>query len=167
MTHIILTGERHVGKTTLARRVTEALQIAPGGFVTRLSDRDRLDRTLLIGDGVDMRPVAEYQDNYPSVVYADVFAGYGCELLARPARLIYMDELGRLEGRAQPFRDAVLRAFDGDVPVLAIVQKVDRASWLDRVLAHPKVRVVQVTIQNRDALADELVLYYANALQGR
>ena len=52
----------------------------------------------------------------------------------------------------------VLAALDGDMPVLGVLQKADTA-FLQAVAAHPRVRVVTVTEENRDRLRQELQLH--------
>ena len=68
----------------------------------------------------------------------------GCEVLV-------MDELGPHEEQAAAFRQAVLRALEGDVPVVGVLQQAESA-FLHQVASHPNVRVVTVTEENRDAL---------------
>ena len=45
----------------------------------------------------------------------------------------------------------VLRALEGDVPVVGVLQQAESA-FLRQVASHPNVRVVTVTEENRDAL---------------
>ena len=60
--------------------------------------------------------------------------------------------------QAAVFCGAVLAALDGDMPVLGVLQKADTA-FLRAVAAHPRVRVVTVTEENRDRLRQELQLH--------
>ena len=50
---------------------------------------------------------------------------------------------------------AVLAALDGDKPVYGVLQQAD-SEFLGRVAAHPRVRVVTVTEENRDRLRQQL-----------
>ena len=50
---------------------------------------------------------------------------------------------------------AVLAALDGEKPVYGVLQQADSA-FLRRVAAHPRVRVVTVTEENRDVLRRQL-----------
>ena len=50
---------------------------------------------------------------------------------------------------------AVLAALDGKKPVCGVLQQADSA-FLRRVAAHPRVRVVTVTEENRDTLRHQL-----------
>lgn len=68
-----------------------------------------------------------------------------------------MDELGPAEAAAQRFQAAVLAALDGEKPVCGVLQQADSA-FLRRVAAHPRVRVVTVTEENRDTLRQRLCI---------
>ena len=50
-----------------------------------------------------------------------------------------------------------LAALDGEKPVCGVLQQADSA-FLRRVAAHPRVRVVTVTEENRDALRQRLCI---------
>ena len=69
--------------------------------------------------------------------------------------IVVMDELGPSEAAAQGFQAAVLAALDGEKPVYGVLQQADSA-FLRRVAAHPRVRVVTVTEENRDVLRRQL-----------
>ena len=77
--------------------------------------------------------------------------------LNHQAKVIVMDELGPAEAAAQHFQAAVLAALDGEKPVCGVLQQADSA-FLRRVAAHPRVRVVTVTEENRDALRHQLCI---------
>ena len=49
----------------------------------------------------------------------------------------------------------MLAALDGEKPVCGVLQQADNA-FLRRVAAHPRVRVVTVTEENRDTLRHQL-----------
>lgn len=76
-----------------------------------------------------------------------------------------MDELGFLENDARAFQAAVLRALDGDTPVLAAVKPRD-TNFLRRVRSHPKAELVLLDEQNRDALYDRLLPWLLRTNEG-
>lgn len=86
-------------------------------------------------------------------VFPEAFDAAGTALLERkgPFDLLLMDELGRMELRSPGFRSAVLRALDGDTPVLGVI-KPEHNEFLDAVRAHPKVKVLELTAENRDEM---------------
>lgn len=164
MTHLFLTGEVQVGKSTLIRRLLAAHpDWRLGGFqtVTRWAGRRgsvhliparaemeacTTDNCVGFRDVEIMRPVSR----------PEVFDRIGPGLL-RPeqADLLLMDELGTMERQAEVFCGAVLGALDGDLPVLGVV-KSRSSALLDAVRAHPRVRVVTVTRENREGLLKTL-----------
>ena len=87
----------------------------------------------------------------------DLFDRLGPTALADAADcdVIVMDELGPSEAAALEFQKAVLAALDGDKPVYGVFaaggQRIP-----GRVAAHPRVRVVTVTEENRDRLRQQL-----------
>ena len=86
-------------------------------------------------------------------LWPEVFDREGTALLRAegPFDLLLMDELGRLELRAEAFRAAVLSALDGNVPVLGVV-KPESNPFLDAVRAHPRTVVLEVAGENRDGI---------------
>jgi nucleoside-triphosphatase len=175
-THIFLTGERGVGKSTAIRKLTDrlvSLRVDVGGFKTLPGPEDELGR-----DAVYIMPYGENAElasafsrdravavrdrrafRYES--YADVFDGIGAELLRGAARcdLIIMDELGFMEADALVFQKTVLSILDGVTPVLGVVKPPSaskRVPFLDVVRSHEKARVFTVTSENRDEIPDML-----------
>ena len=70
--------------------------------------------------------------------------------------ILLMDEIGVQEDGAAEFHRAVLDCLDGDVPVLGVVRS--KAGILtDAVRAHPKVKVVEVTPENRPEIFELLM----------
>ena len=68
-----------------------------------------------------------------------------------------MDELGSAESGAKNFCETVLAVLDGDLPVLGVLQKAD-TEFLRAVASHPRVRLVTVTVENRDELRRTMTL---------
>ena len=69
--------------------------------------------------------------------------------------VLVMDEIGPAERQAKAFCEAVLQALDGDIPILGVLQKGDYPLFA-AIEAHPNVRLVEVTKENRHRLAAEL-----------
>lgn len=68
-----------------------------------------------------------------------------------------MDELGFMEAEAERFKQAVFRALDGEIPVLAAVKAREDVPFLNDVLHHRKVTVYTVTPENWEAVYTELL----------
>ena len=162
--HIVLWGQRGVGKSTLARRLLEDWTGPVRGFVTRSSPPDADGfRSIYLHAADDPTPVEHTRNRVgrtnrtEHTMWPEVFDGLGVELLhAQPGSLILMDELGFLEQDAAAFRRAVLRCLDGSIPVLAVIKHKTHIPFLQEIRKHPRVQLYQVTEENRDALPAQL-----------
>jgi nucleoside-triphosphatase len=163
--NILITGRPGVGKTTLIKRVLDALAIDAGGFYTH-EIRDRGSRvgfaiTDLRGesgilahvDHPSRHRVGRYGVNREDLERIGVPA---IREAIRRAPLVVMDEIGRMELCSPDFRRAVEEALDSPVPVLGTIQD-RRNAFLDAVRARGDVEIVRVDEANRDRLASELV----------
>ena len=154
--HIFLTGRKGVGKSTLLRAMLAGKRL--GGFFTL--------RSTAVFDRPSIHLLRAAEGERPSAGNLVCFCGerdtarfdrLGTAALAEsPAcDVIVMDELGPAEEAAKGFQAAVLAALDGGTPVYGVLQQADSA-FLRRVAAHPRVRVITVTEENRDALRRQL-----------
>jgi len=78
--------------------------------------------------------------------------------LGQPARevdLFVIDEIGKMECLSRIFVEAVTRALDGPVPVLATIA-AKGGGVIANAKARPDVEIATVTTANRDRLPDEL-----------
>ena len=162
--HIVLWGQRGVGKSTLARRLLEDWSGPVRGFVTRASlpDADGF-RSIYLHAADDPTPMEQTcnrigrTNRTEHTMWPEVFNGLGVKLLrAEPGSLILMDELGFLEQDAADFRRQVLRCLDGNIPVLAVIKHKTHIPFLQEIRSHPRVQLYQVTEENRNELPAEL-----------
>lgn len=162
-THLFLTGEKQVGKSTLLRRLSSAVDGRVAGFRTVRTDSFLHDRY-----SVHMLPAGQEEavnsENLLFICRTDNpdkdarFDRLGCVLLENVAgaSLIVMDELGPNEMAAKAFQHAVMNVLDGDVPILGVLQKAE-STFLQEVASHPKVEVIEVTAENRDEWFETLI----------
>ena len=122
--HLLICGERGVGKSTLIRRLLEKNMREVGGFVTK---------RLPIADENGFFPIYLYPasqkederrnetanlvgtcDSRSSIRHPEVFDTLGAQLIesAPEGGIILMDELGFLENDARAFQSTVMRALD-------------------------------------------------------
>ncbi len=158
--HVFLTGSVQCGKSTALRKAVRLSGLAIGGFQTFFEgDRTKVKKTLHMADAAEMplatseNLVVRFSEGMPQV-RADRFDEIGCRLigLARQnAALIIMDECGRLERDAIRFQQAVLAALDGDVPILGVVRQ-DADGWIETIKNHPRVKLLVVSVQNRESI---------------
>ena len=163
--HIILCGRRQVGKTTMVNRLMRELCIPVYGYQTSTTVRDP--------DGtrhIYMYPAGKV-DGYMSEenhvgdcnmkvrsVNRSVFEDLGVRLLkgAKPDGVIVMDEIGFMEIGADDFCGEILRALDGDIPVLAAVKDTEFGSeFLDKIRKHQNAGVYMLTEKKRDEVFAE------------
>ena len=160
MRHIFLTGDIQVGKSTLVRRVLNLYgETELCGFrtVSGAADADGARPVLLFpfgaADGVCVglrRPdgITAFPERFDT---AGVTALFGAE----SARLIVMDEIGRMERDADIFSARIRSLLRGTVPILGIVQKRADTPLAEEI--RRRFPPIEVTPQNRDALVPILV----------
>lgn len=161
--HVFLTGEIGCGKSTALRSVLDGLQgVKIKGLQTyynepRGSETKRL-YLRAFGDTAQGTFLAELPGGDLSRI-ASVFNEEGSALLesARDqADLIVIDEIGRLEREAFAYHEALRRCIEGDVPMLCAIRKL-KAPWADWIRNHPRVRLIEVTTENRDRIPQEIL----------
>ena len=157
--HIFLTGDKGVGKSTLVRCLLAEGSWRLGGFFTV----KREGKVYLLRPGETPCP-----ENFlfccGKAADPARFDALGCTALSVPCDVILMDELGPHESDAPAFQNAVLRALDGNIPILGVLQKAD-TPFLHQVAAHPQAHLVEVTAENRDELARTLHLSLPDTVQ--
>ena len=157
--NVLVTGRPGVGKTTLVRAVVDALGVRAMGFVTReireggervgfsITDLEGPSGVLARVDLESPYRVARYGVNRDDLERIGVAA---LDRAIGRARLIVMDEIGRMELCSESFQSAVRRALDCPVPVLATIQ--DHAnSFLDAIRARDDIELLRITEADRDS----------------
>lgn len=159
--HLFFTGEKGVGKSTLVRKLLAAYKGSLGGFFTVKAGDVIPGETTVHLLRADRREVPCRENLLFCCGRGDPFAAerfdrLGCAALSVSGTGLWvMDELGPHEAQAAGFCRAVLDILDGPVPVLGVLQRAD-AALLRQAANHPRVRVVEVTRENRDGLARSL-----------
>lgn len=170
MEHIFLTGPVQVGKSTAINRFLAVRSPRVGGFRTVAGpwENGGSDVCLVRADGTETPCAANRvlrrtlrNGRRSFQVFPEVFNRRGVELLrdTEGRELILMDELGTRESGAPAFRQAVLDTLNGRIPVLGVVQARECA-FLEEVRRHPNVKLVPVTLENRE----EVLRYLLNTL---
>lgn len=166
MTKILIEGLPGIGKTTVANRCVDLLigsRFAVHGFTTsEMREGGRRVGFRVEAIGGESAVLAHVDFAGPPTV-----GSYGVDLTAfervalptlrsGPAVVLVIDELGKMELASAPFRQQVEEVFAGTGRVLATVHR-QRHPFTDRLKAQPDVELVQVTAQNRETLAAELI----------
>ena len=165
--HILICGDRGVGKSTLIGRLLNETSLPRYGFITkreaegadgfhpvyihpaRLSEAERVcNEENMIGTC----------DRRIHNINLSVFntLGVRCIREAAPDGIIVMDELGFMEADAKEFTDAVFDALSGDIPVIAAVKSRTDVPFLNKVRSMPKAEVFYITPENRDQLFETI-----------
>ncbi len=168
--HIFLTGEIQVGKTTIIRKILANLGAEYGGFKTYFGpDRGSEDRFLYISAANEpdhcrvQNAIVKFRKAGEPLVMDEKFDTVGVELIRtarQTAKLIVMDECGNLERQAVAFQDEILKTLNQDVPVLGVI-KLASSGWTDLIRNHQQVKLITVTKENREALAEILAHHFA------
>jgi nucleoside-triphosphatase len=165
----LVTGPPGVGKTTLVRKVAADLaHRCPVGFYTA-EIRDRGQRTgfeLASFDGrrgllshVDVRGPHRVGKYGVDVEGFDRFLN-GIPWPETGAGLVVIDEIGKMECFSEKFQGLVRRLLASNAPVLATI--AGRGSGLiAEVKRRPDVELLPLTLDNRDAVAVEIVRRFA------
>lgn len=154
--HVFLTGEKHIGKSTLREKVLDRYEGNAAGFLTVRTNEFLGDSYSVhmfrmgenaIADADNLLFVCGKQSAYISQRFNDL----GCRALAActDCSLLVMDELGPHEADAALFHEAVLQRLNGDIPILGVLQAPAEAFWPD-IVKHPKVHILEITEENRE-----------------
>jgi nucleoside-triphosphatase len=172
---LLLSGRPGVGKTTVIKSVAQALGDRADGFYTeevrhqgkrqgfqlvglRRGERATLAHVRL--KGRDRPNVGRYGVDVAALEQIGVAA---LERATAQSRVIFIDEIGKMELFSEAFKRAVLAAMEGQVPVIATVMARPHP-WVDTLKARPNVTLWQVTIENRDEMPSRVLnwVYAAN-----
>ena len=164
--NIFLTGQRHIGKSTIIKNILTSLNTNVDGFVTFFGpDRTVKDWSLYMAPAGSPpscdagRLLATLAGGINLDVHTDVFDGWGAKLLSlsgRPGAVTVMDELGFLERDASLFAEAVSRRLSLPYPVLGVF-RAGLSHWAEILSQQPDTSIITVTMDNRDVLT-ELIL---------
>lgn len=162
---ILITGSPGVGKTTLIRELSKALRDDhPVGFYTEEIREAGVRKgfTLISLDGtkgllahqgirspyrvgkygVDVRGLDDFLDLIP---WHDP-----------SARLVLIDEIGKMECLSDKFRKIVSGLFDSEKRVIATIARKG-GGLIAQIKAREDIRLFEVTLKNRDELLPEIL----------
>ena len=169
MNAIFVTGAVGVGKSTLLRRVIDAC--APTrkiyGFHTeKVSSEGKSGTTGKVFIYPAVGPSVQDSDHCVADILAlnsfdihtEVFDTLGVTLLSDIpcGEVVLMDELGFLESTAPRFCEKIMETINGDCLVLGAIKPV-AIPFLYAVRANPNVTLFELTEQNRDSVAKEIM----------
>jgi nucleoside-triphosphatase len=169
---LLLIGRPGIGKTTVIQTVVERLTGQAGGFYTeeirgpggrkgfRLVTLDGQETVMahvnLRGQGRSR--VGRYGVDVGAIERVGVAA---LRRAMQEERIVVVDEIGKMELLCGPFKEAVLQALGGPCAVVATAMARPNP-WVDSLKAMPNVTIWEVTVENRDGLAEQVVYWTDN-----
>lgn len=164
--NVLLQGNPGIGKTTLLCRLAEHLfYVRTGGFFTeeiREKGRRVGFRIETFSGQSGILSHVSFQ-NGPRVgkyrVDVSQFESIGVAALddaLENADLVLVDEIGRMELFSKRFQERVLTCLDSTKSVIATVMSRPHP-FVDRIKSRSDVQIVEVTLKNRDRLAERIV----------
>ena len=176
MSAFFVTGAVGVGKTTLLRRVIEtcipnreiygfrskkvspAVNVGETGnvFIYPATSLPIIDTT---------HCVAELLGHGSFIPHTEVFETLGVTLLSGipNGAVVLMDELGFLESNSPQFCEKVLEVISGDFLIIGAIKPL-ASPFLDAIRKQPAITLFEITEQNRDEVADEMICAFSAAL---
>lgn len=163
MGHLIITGIPGIGKTTLIKRLIEDIKEARGFFTEEIREKGRRKGFKLVTLKGEEAILA--YENLPSRYRV---GRYGVDLEAldqvgvkeieegirEGSPLIVIDEIGKMELYSQRFIKVLFEALDRS-RVIATMGKI-RHPVLNAIRERSDVKIVEVTLENRDSLLHQL-----------
>ena len=174
--NIFLTGEIHVGKSTaifrfLEKYILESNRIA--GFKTKPLYENGCLKGYYIENQISPM-ISNISENMVGInanvgrkkcCYGvpEIFEKKGVEILREslkiPNSIILMDELGFFEKDALQFIKQVHRTLDSPHKVLGVL-KEKKNDFLNSISSRKDVKVIKVTLENRDEIVNEINRYW-------
>jgi len=166
--NILVTGRPGVGKTTLVRRVAEALSgegIRCGGFYTEevREEGERVGFRIVTLDGEEgvlawkglrsSHRVGKYGVNVRDIEGVAVGA---LRRALKGADVVVIDEIAKMELFCPSFAPAVRECLDSPLPVLATMQ-MRSLPFIEEVKGRGDVRLFTITPGNREGLVLEVL----------
>ena len=165
MKNILITAKPGTGKTTLIRKVAEALGDRAGGFYTGeiRQDGERIGFSLTTLDGRS-GTLARKGGGGRHRVGKYIVDTIDLEEIGVPAileavaggKVVVIDEIARMELFSNAFKEAVTQALDSECTVIATIQQRDDP-FLNSIRSRPDVRIASLTVENRDSLAEQMI----------
>lgn len=170
--NIFLTGAPSSGKTTVIKHVIAHLSCAANGFYT---EEERIDgkRSGFVIHTLDGKSgylahqdiASEFHIRRYGVSISNI------EKIACPAiapqgnQLIILDEIGKMECFSEKFILATDRALNSPNIVVGTIT-LGGTDYIQRVKERSDIQIIEVTLQNRDLLADQILKHLLAIIAG-
>ena len=169
--NVLLTGRPGIGKTTVIMHLAERLRPAEvAGFYTQEiregGQRQGFKATTFSGQSTVLAHTGFKSRQRVGRYGVDIasFEQLVSPELARPADIMLIDEIGKMECFSPGFVSTVRHLLDAAVPVIATVA-VSGSGFIAEVKTRPDVQILNVTRENRSELPQR-VAEQVNASNG-
>lgn len=161
---LLITGVPGIGKTTVIRRVAEALgDMEVRGFFTAEIREDGERRGFRLIDFAGQESVIAHED-FPKThrvgkygVNVAAIDDATSSLAPDPSAQIYLvDEIGKMESLSDRFVDSIRALLEGSTPVVATVGQRG-GGFIAEVKDMPQCFLWEVTKENRDAMPGRIL----------
>jgi nucleoside-triphosphatase len=163
--NILITGRPGIGKTTLIKKIAQNLPGKIGGFYTsEIRENDqRVGFSIIDFYGnkgilahVKIKSpvkVSKYGINFVDLENIGVAA---IRRAQKEADFILVDEIGKMELASSKFKSAILSALN--CPKICIATIMQKDNYLTRRIKNRSdVKLFEITLENRDSLANEII----------
>ncbi len=166
--HILISGDRGIGKSFLIQRILKEKGMPVSGFRSKSESRFRDDGF----HDIFLHPASEADTEWKFTkenqigscnskihnVDPEVFETLGVQYLneIREDSIILMDELGFMETSSPKFMERVLELFRGDQHILAAIKPRHDIPFLEEIRACPKCMEFCLTAGNRDEICEKV-----------
>lgn len=174
---LLLTGQPGTGKSTVVQHVIRRLRRPAGGFYTRevrqAGRRVGFEIVTLTGEtallasrgqGPDFLRAAPYGRYTVDLDALEQVAVPALQQAREAGILVVVDEIGPMELLSPLFRQETLALLEAEQTAVLGTIVARGHEFADRVRAHPRVKLVEVTLENRDALPTQLLALLKRAL---
>ncbi len=161
----LLTGRPGTGKTTVIRKTLLLLHLKAGGFYTQEIRQDNVRKGFQIITLDGEKAVLSHTELKTQArigkygVSLDTLNGIAVPAIYRAietADLVVIDEIGRMELLSTAFREAVIKALGSGKKILASIM-LNPHPFADRIKKRPGVKLIQITVENREAVERDLL----------
>ncbi len=162
---ILITGERHTGKSTLIKKIwtflTETFpDIVITGFLTGLEQNNKNKRILrfITVDTKENLILAAGKDNNRMCAEAGAFdkATTMLKNMESSGKILIIDELGYLESESIKFQTEVLELINQANFSIIVVRKM-KTLFLDQIRSLNNSVLIEVTQENREYLSERIM----------
>jgi len=170
--HILLTGLPGVGKTTIIKKLANALvAYQPAGFFTQEIREDGIRKgfeLITLNGRQQLLSHVTFPGPFRVGRYGVDFAGFEqlletLDLRHSPSRVVILDEIGKMECLSQRFIEEVEALLNSSKIVIATVA-LKGEGFPTKVKHRADCRVVTVNLNNRSTLAGALLPEISNIL---